>query len=248
MKKIFKWLGIILLALVLGLVGFGWYKNEPLPQSQQTPAADSVAKKMLQALGDSAWQKTNLVAWNFSDRQQYLWDKQRNRVMVSWKDTRVLLNLSDWPKGKAYVNGVAQTGNDLDVARGQAWKHFCNDSFWLIAPSKIFDAGTERGLVPQPDGSNALLVTYKSGGVTPKDSYLWFLDKNYVPVSYKMWVSIIPIGGTEATWEDWQKLPSGALVATKHKLGPLDLRIKDLKAGQSLSEMGLKADPFAEID
>ncbi|TAE39297.1 MAG: hypothetical protein EAZ70_07140 [Runella slithyformis] len=247
MKKFFKWFAISFLVSALGLVVFCWYQNKPLPQGQKSAEADSLAQKMLRATGYDAWQKTNIVAWDFSGGHQYLWDKQRNLVQVQWGNKRVLLNLTDWPKGQAFVDNKPQTGNELDVERGKAWAYFCNDSFWLIAPNKILDEGTERRIVPQKDGKDALLVTYKSGGVTPNDSYLWFLDKNGLPTHYQMWVSILPIGGLEATWESWQKLPTGAQVATKHKLGPVAITIENLKAGQSWQELGMTADPFAGI-
>jgi hypothetical protein len=36
------------------------------------------------------------------------------------------------------------------------------------------------------------------------NSYVWFVDQNYMPKAWRMWVSIIPVGGLETTWEDWK--------------------------------------------
>ncbi|MEL6864257.1 MAG: hypothetical protein AAFP19_07560, partial [Bacteroidota bacterium] len=92
-----------------------------------------------------------------------------------------------------------------------------------------------------------LLVSYSSGGVTPGDSYLWILDESGQPVAWKMWVSIIPIGGLEFSWEDWMELPTGAKIATMHKSSLLDLDMSNIKAGHSLLDLGFKQDPFGPI-
>ena len=113
----------------------------------------------------------------------------------------------------------------------KAIKNFNNDSFWVVAPFKLFDSGTKRSIVNFDDGSTGLLITYTSGGSTPGDSYLWKLDQNYRPISYQMWVSIIPIGGLEVTWDDWTKMQSGIYLAKTHKiLGILDIPINNLRA------------------
>jgi hypothetical protein len=36
----------------------------------------------------------------------------------------------------------------------------------------------------------------------PGDSYVWFVTK--ITKAWRMWVSIIPVGGLETTWEDWK--------------------------------------------
>ena len=112
------------------------------------------------------------------------------------------------------------------------YKEFCilfssffnNDSFWLVAPYKVFDLGTERRIVNYKN-KEALLITYTSGGTTPGDSYLWILDEKFFPTSYKMWTSIIPIGGVSATWSDWKKTDSGTLLPTKHILSLFGMEI-----------------------
>ena len=100
----------------------------------------------------------------------------------------------------------------------------------MVAPFKVFDKGTSRSIVTLEDGSEGLLVSYASGGTTPGDSYLWKLQANGFPESYQMWVGIIPIGGMEATWEDWQIMDSGCFLPTSHKLGPVTLFMGNVKA------------------
>ncbi|MDT0607679.1 hypothetical protein [Croceitalea rosinachiae] len=111
----------------------------------------------------------------------------------------------------------------------KALKYFNNDSFWLVAPYKVFDKGTERSIVDLEDGSKGLLVTYTSGGDTPGDSYLWILNENGFPNSYKMWVSTIPIGGIEASWDDWVVVESGAFLPKSHEFGPIKLEMGQVK-------------------
>jgi len=110
-----------------------------------------------------------------------------------------------------------------------AISYFNNDSFWLVAPYKVFDEGTERRLIITENNKKALLVTYTSGGSTPGDSYLWHFNANDIPVNYKMWTSLIPIGGLEVSWDDWITSDSGALFPSVHKFFILNLDLGEVK-------------------
>ena len=247
MKKIFKILGIIAgLVVFSGIVSY-LILNEKLPIGQNPKEGDALAIKMLEALNKPAWDSTHVLRWNFKGIHTYIWDKKNNLVSVKWDDKEVLLNLSDWPKGKAFENRREITDKQLDVLRGKAYAYFCNDSYWLIAPFKVFDQGVSRSIVNTEDNKKALLVSYASGGVTPGDSYLWFLNDQNIPESYKMWVKIIPIGGAKATWENWIKSETGVMVAKDHKLGPMNVDCSDIKMGLSLESIGLKSDYFKTI-
>lgn len=124
------------------------------------------------------------------------------------------------------------SGEAAADAAKDAYKMFCNDSFWLMAPFKLTDPGTKRMLVTLPDGRQGLKISYSSGGVTPGDSYVWFLDGQGVPTAFKMWVGILPIGGIEGTWEKWITLPTGAKLSTFHLIGgKLDSPIMDVDGG-----------------
>jgi hypothetical protein len=244
--KIIKIILYIIAVIAFLLLGSYFFLNEKLPVGENPTKADTLATKMQTALNKAAWDSTNIVSWNYKGGHNLVWDKKNKMVLVTWNENKVLLNLKEWNKGKAFKNDKEITDAKLDVLRGQAWSFFCNDSFWLIAPFKVFDEGTTRNIVKIGD-FEALLVSYASGGVTPGDSYLWFLDESGVPLTYKLWVKILPIGGLEATWEKWKKTKTGVSIATQHKLGPITIVINDLKTGYSLADIGAKANLFDVI-
>ena len=245
--KIIKGLLYVIVAFVVLLVGAYFVLNEKLPSGENAEKADVLANKMLTALNKSAWDSTNVVAWTHKGVHHFVWDKQHEMVQVKWDKNDILLNLKEWNKGKVYSDGKEITDAQLDVLRGKAWAIFCNDSFWMIAPYKVFDKGVIRKIVQTSDGSEALLVSYASGGVTPGDSYLWFLDKSGVPIAYKMWVKILPIGGVNATWDNWIMTKTGARIVSKHKLGPIELTIENIRTGKNLEEVNEKTDLFDKI-
>lgn len=246
MKILFRVLGVIVVVLLLLFAGAYLMYNEPLPEGTAGPEADRLANKMMAAVGAENMAKSNILTWTFNGSHHYVWDRKRNLVEVKWGDNQVLLNLDEWQKGKAYDDGKEVTGDALDKKRGKAWEIFCNDSFWFIAPTKVFDEGVMRSVVKDKAGNDALLVTYTSGGVTPGDSYLWLLDDSGLPKAFRLWVSIIPIGGLKATWDNWKTLGTGLKVATNHKLGPMPLPITGTAAG-TMAEVNISQDPFAAI-
>jgi len=249
MIKVLKWIGISLLALVALAVVFGWILHKPLPEGASGEAADQLARDMMQAVNKPAWDSTRWVRWNFMGIHDYVWEKERHLVEVKWDDLRVLLNPNKI-SGKAWRGEESLSGPEQKEAVQKAYDFFCNDSFWLNAVVKAFDPGTERFLVGQEGGKEALLVRYTSGGVTPGDAYLWLLDESDRPYAWQMWVSVLPIGGIETSWSQWDTLSTGALVATWHgsSLGEkVGVRIQNLQGGMHLSSVGLEKDPFAEF-
>jgi len=233
LKKTLKWIAgiVIFLTLPTLLLYGGLYLkyNQELPTGIQGPRADSLATKMLRSLDYEAFNKTKYIEWTFKNRHHYRWNKNNNSCTVYWKEFKVDLKLNDTSKSKAYVHNFGVEGDQAQILINKAVKYFNNDSFWLVAPYKVFDQGTERRLVQLDSGAEGLLVTYTLGGSTPGDSYLWLLDKNFKPKSFKMWTSVLPIQGLEATWENWITTESGALLPSFHKLLFFGIELDHLK-------------------
>jgi len=249
MKKLFKILGWVLLAII-ALVFVLWFvNNEKQPVGQPGPEADQMANSMMEAVNQPAWDSTRYLAWTFANGgHTYFWDKERNFVKVNWGGNEVLLNTKT-VTGLAWQKGTEVNGQEANNLVQKAWGYFCNDSYWLNPMVKAFDPGTERSIVKLQDGREGLKVQYMTGGVTPGDAYVWILDKNNRPVAWKMWVKIIPLGGIENSWEGWQTLSTGAEIATTHTFfgKPMEM-VSNVKAGMVLADFGLSEDPFLRLN
>ena len=232
MKKIFK----LLLKLFLGLIGLLFILfivlkisfSEDIPSGITGQPADELALKVLKAINHKEFTQASELHWTFAGRNRYEWKLQQDLVDVYWDDYRVSLQ-TKYPKiSFAWKGDEKLKGEAFDNAVATAQANFNNDSFWMIAPHKLFDPGVTRQVIQQ-DGKQQLLVTYTNGGSTPGDSYLWELDENNQPVAFKMWVSIIPLDGIRATWDDWEMTDCGFPLSRKRNFYGIEIPITDVK-------------------
>jgi len=257
-RRALRALGVLVLLSVIAVVVAGFVLHEPRPTNARSgPEAERHAHALLTAVDGDAWDRTGAVRWVFAGRQEHLWDKARGYARVRWGDAEVLLRLHD-RSGVATVAGARVSGEEARELREQAYAHWINDAFWLNPVVKLFDEGTTRALVAQPDGSrasagsaadgtDALLLSYSSGGLTPGDAYLWIGDPSAPPRAWKMWVSILPIGGVECTWDRWQTLATGAKVSTRHDCGIFVLELTDVEGAVDVLTLEGE-DPFAVLE
>jgi hypothetical protein len=226
--------------------------SESRPEGERGPAAEALADKMLNAVNADAWTKTAAVRWRMAPpRPIFLWDRQRDLVQgeVGEGAEKTVVRFSlDKQRYEVIQGGEPLTGADAKTVVERAWADFINDSFWLNAPTMIRNPGTSRAIVKLDDGREGLLVSYSSGGATPGDAYLWLLDDAGRPTAWKMWVSVIPVGGLEVSWADWTTLASGAAVARLHE-GALGLALKHdpLEVGASAAALNGGVDPFTTL-
>jgi hypothetical protein len=246
--KILKWIFLVLLAI--GLIGYIGYLiiDEDLPQGEKGTKAEQLADKMLSAVNDSAWNELAVVEWDFAKKHHLVWDKDRHWAKVSWENYDVFIRL-DSKTGVAFAKGKKIERDEiLNSLLEEAYAIWANDSFWLNPITKIRDSGTERQYVPQKENDlEGLLVSYKSGGVTPGDSYLWLVDKKTgMPEFVKMWVQIIPVGGVKFSWENWHTTTGGAKISQTHK-SIFTVEITELKTWTQLEDYP-EMDEFKALD
>lgn len=247
-KKIIIGLAILLI-LMMGIIAFLFFtNNKKRPIGIAGDKAEIVAQKLSRAINKQAWDTTRFVQWTFRGEHDYFWDRQLKLVEVLWDENRVLLDI-DNQTGLTYIGNseISDSEKKEDLLK-TAHAHFINDAFWLNAPSMIYNPDVTRSYVELKDGHDGLMVTYNSGGVTPGDSYLWKLNDEGLPTSYQMWVSIIPVGGLEFSWDDWTTLSSGARVAQYHTSKLLDIAITNLKDGQHLGVFNRTENPFSKLN
>lgn len=244
-----KYLKYILMTIVgLFLVGLFVVKvviNETRPEIVEGADASALAQKMLTAVDKSAWDTLSYVQWTFTGKHHFVWDRKNNNALVKWDDNTVHLD-PDQVDGIAYKGTEKLSGEAASSAIQSAWSYWCNDMFWLAAPYKILDKGVSLNIAKDSDGKEGLLVTYASGGVTPGDSYLWYLDENGLPTGYKMWVKIIPFGGMYFSWDDWTSMPGGAKISAAHsaKIESVKIEITNLKGGNNWNDIGYDQSPI----
>ena len=242
----------MLLALVVtGLVAY-FVIDEPRPAGRAGPEAEALASRIERAVDLEAWARTKAVSFRFAGRHEHLWDRERDLVRVRWSDHEVLLHAFT-ANGRAYTRGREVVGDEARDLLESANGYFVNDSFWLNPLAKLHDPGTSRALVTLEGARRALWVEYASGGLTPGDGYLWIIGEDDRPSAWRLWVSIVPIGGVETSWEGWTELPTGAWIATRHR-GPfgLTLVVDELHGRETLAELlveqGARSeDPFAPL-
>lgn len=249
MKKVLKWIGIILCILFIG--GFISVKilSEDFPKGETGPKAEQLANKVLNAINDSALDSIDWLTWEFIGGHHYVWHQPTNTARITWGDQVVILQL-DNQSGRAWSDGKEMAGEQKAKLIQTAWSYWCNDSFWLLAPNKIKDPGTMRSLVnvsKEYPNHQGLLVQYNSGGVTPGDAYLWLIDDSGIPSGYKMWVSILPIKGLYTSWEGWTDLHNGAKVATRHNAGIAEFGMDAIQSADTWQEFNLDTDPLVGL-
>ena len=233
MRKILKFtlkIATILFGTVAILFLFLYLKyNSPLPQGKTGEKADQLAFNISNALHYEAYQNTDIISWTVQGFD-YIWNKTANKVDIQWGINHVIYT-TNTPQNSQILKPTNLSEEKKQKIIETAKSKFNNDSFWLVAPFKLFDDSAERRYIEATENENSsLLITYTSGGSTPGDSYQWFVDSNFIPTHCKMWVSVIPIKGLPATWSDWEATETGILFSQKKKiLGQIPFPITNIK-------------------
>ncbi len=221
-----------------------------LPVGQPGEAAEQLAQKMLKAANQDKWQATVAVSFTFRGDDKVFWDKKRKLVEVA--DKKGTVQFSEVSGKSICFEGERRVMDECEKLTASAVKKFYNHTYWINPAFHITSPGAERALVEDNSLTGAeakkLLVTFKSGGSTPGDSYLFTLDDEGKIADMRMWVSLkmIPNGG-KAVFSDYKTTETGVNVAMHHKLMSLvSVDLSDVNMYAGYPEAG-KADRFQPL-
>lgn len=231
MKKLVKiGVGVVVFFTLPSILFFSFIYlkyNEPIPAAKYDNNTQLMVDSIKSFINYDQYIHTDYLSWTFKKRHHFKWYKNKGLCEVYWENIKVKLELNNQENSLVYINEKLIDVSQYEPYIEKAVKLFNNDSFWLLAPFKLEDEGTihRTTLI---DNKKALMVTYTKGGTTPGDTYVWLFDEKGNPKSFKMWVDLIPIGGLEATWNDWILTDSKIKLPTVHKIGPLVLEIDQI--------------------
>lgn len=197
--------------------------------------ADSVGKELIAALGgEKAWQEARQFEFSFVVEREgkriatfsHLWDRYTGDYRLMGTDRSgapfvVYFNVNT-KAGRAFVNGKSVEGEAREALLKTAYGRFINDTYWLVAPWKIFDPGvhlTYDGEKSCPDGGvcDVLKLSFEENvGLTPKDVYwLWLTRDGRQMVQWQYVLNGAEDQPTTAPWKNWQKFAGISLSVEK---------------------------------
>src|SRR5258708_3439693 len=119
--------------------------------------------------GANAWPRATSLAFTFVVRdggelkvsRQHLWNIKAGTDTVSVGEKSTTVN-------------IAKPDMD-DPAKVEAFKAWTNDSYWLLAPLKLFDMGVTREALGRREVAGktyeVLQLSFQGVGMTPRDRY-----------------------------------------------------------------------------
>lgn len=245
---------------ILALTGLALAFVSPLGAAPQSdPQAVAVGRAMIQAMGGpSAWEKARFFRFDFVVVKEgkkiasfsHWWDRYDGRYRVegttpagvSWK---AYFNVNT-RQGEYFVNGVRAQGPDEAKGLEEAYGRFINDTYWLLAPWKIFDPGVtlhDGGQVQDANGRacDEIRLTFDSVGLTPKDVYWMDVDREtHRMTQWKYVLNGANDPQTVAAWKDWAAYGPIQLSPVKALMGrPVEIRFENLKVSETPDDAAL---------
>jgi len=223
------------------------------------PKAEAVGRAMIQAMGGTAaWERARYFRFDFTvvrDGKKiasfaHAWDRWTGRYRVEGEDAhgvpwKAFFDVNS-RKGDYWVNGAKADGQTSAQGLENAYGRFINDSYWLLAPWKVFDPGVHLeyvGSVRDAAGNacDEIKLSFEGVGLTPKDIY--WMDIDSATHLLTQWKFVLN-GGNDAptvvAWKEWKKVGLIMLSVVKPFVAkPAEIRFENLRVTESPDEAEL---------
>ncbi len=196
----------------------------PAPAPDLAAKARSLADAVVRASGGDNWPRVKSIRFTFNVSAstnllvsaKHDWDVWTAEDTVSWSGKTVKVN-------------VLNPGSDADAKA--AYARWVNDSYWLLAPLKLKDAGVTLTYTGSKDGFEVLHLSFAKVGLTPGDQYNLYIDPGTSLV--RRW-DYTPSPGKQmtGTWDGYKEF-DGLKLSTEHKFGDKRIWFSDVNVESS---------------
>ena len=243
------------LTLALGSSGVG-ADPQDAPDAKAAAIADVVMKA---GGGDAGWAATKYLRFTFAVEKDgalrtsrtHYWDRVAGRHHIEWtaKDGKSLVCVQylDTREGVCTAGDQPLFDSDAKPYLDTAYDMWINDTYWLLMPYKMKDPGVHL----KYDGEakeggkvyDKVLLTFDNVGLTPKDRYWAYVDRQ----THRMdkWAFVLQNekgepGSDEPSvwkWTGWSKFGGMMLSTDKTSAdGKTKILFKDLAAFDKLPD------------
>ena len=183
------------------LVGCGAESRSDSALPTLETRADSIAMRLYEAHGGpEAWASVPFLRFDFGVEREgetqvvakHLWNRQTGEYRVEWQaspDSQyvALFDVDAFGEhasqtapgaGQVYLNGTAVDSAANASLMQRAHQRFVNDSYWLLAPVKVFDPGVNRSYIADSSDAQHEVIRLSFGevGLTPGDRYWLYVN------------------------------------------------------------------------
>jgi len=210
-------------ALMFLAMSSGCYTVNAKPPTD-AQRADQLARSVAMASGVNNWPRAKTLAFTFvvhdgpdlKVSRQHVWNIKDGTDTVSSGEKSTTVN-------------IAKPDMD-DPAQAEAFKAWTNDSYWLLAPLKLFDMGVTREALGRREVAGktyeVLQLSFKGVGMTPGDRYNMYIDPFTSLVAYWDYMPSSEMT-MQASWENYRHV-EGLKLATFHQMGTKTIAIENL--------------------
>lgn len=221
-------------------------------------ASLSIADRMIDAMGgQKAFDNARYIRFDFvvtrrkfpPIRHSHLWDKQTGRYRVEGKmrDGKsyvVLFDDVNKKSGEAYLDSQkVSVDSTLQKQLDYGYGRYINDTYWLIMPWKIKDAGVTlkyEGSSKDESGIEHDIVhlSFSDVGLTPKDHYWVYVNKTTHLMD--RWKFVLNGDSTETgeyLWEEWKDFNGIKLSVSRSAIAADNfIRLENINISDTIDE------------
>jgi len=243
--RLLAWTSVAVVNIFVGLILASASSGHPAIE-----VVDSIWKHLG---GKARWEKCRYLEFTWTSEldnqvratRKHTWDRYNGDYVLEFTggdDTfKVFFNI-DSKEGVGFKNGSKLTGEAHAQIMDRSYAIFCNDTYWLLAPTKLEDPGIRIQYIGHTgerdaDGSEGEFIVLhawfeENVGVTPGDEYWFHVTHDGLVAGWRYRLE----GGSEGEWEwvDEKECGMGITLSTRKVSGNRAIAFPSVKLSDTI--------------